>query len=250
MQTSSKIKCVITQGCSFTQVPSIHDNWPVFLRNYLDVPTFFDGAGSAGNDFISRRAIYRIYECLKTVEASELLVGIMWSGVSRKSFYLTNPTLNYNQFDYGIFFSNPNCITQNNKNHYLVFPFEEDELSSIYYKHFYDEVGSVIETIENILRVQWFLKLHKIKYFFTTYHSDSLFSLLNQKYISHPDVKYLYDQIDFANFLPCESMSSWISKDTNFKYQPEKDNHPTTEMSKEFTYKVIIPHLKSMGYID
>jgi len=250
MRLKPKIKCLITQGCSFTQVPNRCTNWPVFLRDNLDVPAYFDGAGSAGNDFISRRAVYRITECLKTFHPSELLVGIMWSGVGRKSFYLTNQAIDYRNFDNGPSFSNPNCVNPNNRNHYLLFPFEEDEISNIYYKYFYDEVGSLIETIENILRVQWLLKLNKIKYFFTTYHYDSLTGPFYQQYLTHPDVKYLYDQIDFDNFLRCESMSDWINKNTELEYGSENEYHPTTEMSKEFTNKVIIPHLKSVGYIN
>ena len=47
-----------------------------------------------------------------------------------------------------------------------------DELTSIYFEHFVNPQKAIIETCENILRTQWFLKDKGINYFFSEYDYD------------------------------------------------------------------------------
>lgn len=243
-------KILIAAGCSFTQVPG--DNWPVFLRDSLDMLAFFDGAGSVGNDIISKRIIFRVNQCLtvQKYRPENLLVGVMWSGVSRKSVYLTHEPVDYYQWDphklTHWFYSQPCSVGAEQKN-YLMHPGWNDELSQTYYKHYYDDIGLYINTIENILRIQWFLKMHNIKYFFTTYNYDSLDGIDYVQYNDHTDVKYLRDQIDYTNVLPITNMYDWGVKQ-NLKF--DSGHHPTPEMSKAFVDRVILPHLKSKGYVS
>jgi len=244
-------KILIAGGCSFTQVPNNNKNWPIFLRDKLKMQAYFLGAGSAGNDLISKRVIHRVIQCLKIqkYKPEDLLVGIMWSGVDRGGYYLSNPPLNYFKIDTGgeYFYGNPNSISSELK-YYIVKPGWEDELSNVYYKHFYDEIGNLIDTLEHVLRVQWFLKLHNIKYFFTNYHDLDAFSgEFFHEHLKHPEVSYLYEQIDFDNFLPVKTMGDW-NLESGFTF-PSQDNHPTSEMSEGFVDRVIIPHLKKKGYV-
>jgi hypothetical protein len=179
-----------------------------------------------------------------------LLVGVMWSGVSRKSVYLTHEPVDYYQWDphksTNWYYSQP-CSVGAEQNNYLMHPGWSDELSQIYYKHYYDDIGLYINTIENILRIQWFLKMHNIKYFFTTYNYDSLDGDDYLKYNNHTDVKYLRDQIDYSNVLPIKNMYDW-GKREGMKF--DETQHPTPAISKMFVDKVILPHLKSKGYIS
>lgn len=243
-------RILIAAGCSFTQVPG--DNWPVFLRDSLDMQAFFDGAGSVGNDIISKRVIFRVNQCfnVQKYKPENLLVGVMWSGVSRKSVYLTHEPISYYRWDehkyYNWYYSQP-CSVGAENNHYLMHPGWNDKLSQTYYRSYFDDIGLYVNTIENILRVQWFLKLHKVKYFFTTYNYDSLDGEPYEKYNNHPDVKYLRDQIDFTNVLPISNMYEWgIKQGMKFDHSA----HPTPEISSAFVDQVILPHLKSKGYIS
>jgi hypothetical protein len=248
---------LIAGGCSFTQVPGTYKNWPIFLRDKLNIPAFFVGAGSSGNDFISRRVISQTSQALLKYKPEELLVGVMWSGVSRKSFYFSDDPIDHFKFTPYISkesmedaYANPNTVVMGGvKNTYFVNPHYNDELSKTYYKTYHDTVGALIETIEHILRLQWFLKLNNIKYFFTEYSNDS-FTTNHRDLHSHPDVKYLYDQIDFNNFLPVENMEWWIRNESGIPYIDIRDNHPIDEMSSDFCDKIIIPHIKSRGYVS
>jgi len=245
-------RILLTAGCSFTQIPNRYVNWPVFLRDYMGASVYFDGAGSAGNDFISKRILYRLHECLTVhhYKPEDMLVGVMWSGADRKCVVLSNQPVDYT--DLGTdnrFFANPNTIAGPN-NHYLMNAIWDDELTQAHYKHFSDDLGNYISTIENILRVQWFLKLYKIKYFFTTYHYNSFNGEYYETLNNHPDVKYLFDQVDLDHFLPIQNMDDWNRKYSGYSFEIKNDNHPTTEMSKAFVDRVIVPHLKSKGYIS
>lgn len=244
-------RILISAGCSFSQVPG--NNWPLYLRDSLGIQAFFDGAGSAGNDIISKRVIFRVNQCLnvKKIKTDDLLVGVMWSGVSRKSVYLTQEPEKYYRdipppFPQNWHNSNP-CSVGGENNNYLMHPMWDEKLSQTFYKHYFDDIGMYIQTIENILRIQWFLKLHKIKYFFTRYNIDSIDGYAYAKYNDHVDIKYLRDQIDYSNFLPIENMYHWAIQD-GFTF--DRTCHPTPEMSKIFVDRVILPHLKSKGYIS
>ena len=240
---------LIAAGCSFTQVPG--DNWPVHLRDALNMQAFFDGAGSTGNDIISKRVIHRVHQCLtvQKYKPEKLLVGVMWSGVSRKSVYLTHEPVDFYEWDKysrnNWYYSNP-CSVGAEYNNYLMHPGWSDELSQTFYRQYFDDVGLYINTIENVLRIQWFLKLHNIKYFFTTYNYDSLDGDPYLKYNDHSDVKYLRDQIDYSHVLPIKNMYDWGTGE-GFKF--DHTHHPTPEISKAFVDRVIIPHLKKKGYV-
>lgn len=243
-------RILISAGCSFSQVPG--NNWPLYLRDSLGIQAFFDGAGSAGNDIISKRVIFRVNQCLnvKKIKADDLLVGVMWSGVSRKSIYLTQEPEKYYKRGTNMqkdwFYSNP-CSVGGDHNNYLTHPGWDDKFSQTFYRNYYDDVGMYIETIENILRIQWFLKLHKIKYFFTSYNRDGIDGESYVQYNDHADIKYLRDQIDYNNFLPIQDMYHWgIQEGLKFDHT----HHPTPIMSKVFVDKVILPHLKSKGYFE
>jgi len=252
------INLLITNGCSFSQVPNNYKNWPVFVRDRLGVPAFFDGSGSAGNDLISRRVIHRVHECLnvKKIPSERLLVGVMWSGVNRHSFYLTQEPVDYTKFNDAepehqlYIYGNPNTIIDSTKkNVYIVSPHWNDELSTTYYKKFNDDVGALMTTLEHVLRVQWYLKSHNIKYFFTGYNIDTFDSKRYAEYRDHVDLKYLFEQVDRDYFLPVENMGVWNRDRSGLSFDNPGDDHPTSAMSEAFTDRVIMPYLKKRGWV-
>lgn len=237
-------KFIIAAGCSFTLYPTDHrtKNWPGYLSQYLDCEpiSYFLGKSSADNNYIANTTLYTLSKIDKSFYR-DILVGIMWSGVNRMSFYLTEKPDDYSHFDCDY---NPNGYVD--KHYYFIGPNWNDDLAKVYYKHYYDEIGSLIQTLKNVLLLQNFCKLYNIKYFFTEYSYDCI---SGNKFVNHPEIEFFYNQIDKSNFLPVENMSHWIDNNTSHEYYKD-DNHPTPIMSKDFTYKVIIPHLKNKGYID
>lgn len=244
---------LISGGCSFTQVPGMHKNWPAFLSSKLGIPAHFCGAGSAGNDLISRRVIHRVTKCLENnIDPENILVGVMWSGVNRHGFFLREKPDDYykiTNYTNSYSYSNPNRLVKED-NFYIVNSGWNDGLSRMFLKYFYDELALYMISLEHVLRLQWFLKLRNIKYFFTTYSDDSILGLSHDGLKDSPEISYLVNQLDLDNFLDVPDMNFWNKNHSNFRFPGKQDNHPTDEMSEAFVDRVIIPHLKSKKIIS
>jgi len=263
MLENPKIKYFISTGCSFTDVPisslqklryvdldqckDYNLSWPVHVNNHLGSIPQYKGKGCAGNGIISRTTVYEVNKALQEYKVDEILVGIMWSGYYRQELYFTEPQMDYYSMNSNL---NPTSIGEEN-NFYRVMPYWDDELSKFYYKHIYDEIGAYILTLENILRTQWYLQCKNIKYFMSTYY-PSVFPI--KEHLDNPNIKYLYDMIDFSYFLPVESEWNWCCEyqDPSTWYPDESNKgnpHPNTLQHKAFADKVIIPFLKHRGWI-
>lgn len=272
-----KISAFVAGGCSFTQYPRSQvlnpttgqevefNNWPFHVENFLNCNTYYLGHGSADNNFIANRVLYCLQQLLKVTNPKEILVGVMWSGVDRSSFYLSEEPVNFcdhpksfnlDKSKYGTSFwqvAGNKTHVAHEQNWYLVHPNDETTFAENFYKHYYNPIDALIRSLKNALLVQNFCKLYKINYFFTEYYDGSITSHAN---LNHPDVEYFLQMLDRSQFLPVKNMADWIEKNTKFKYMsiPHlgiiKDYHPTTEMSYAFTEQVIIPFLKNKGYVN
>jgi hypothetical protein len=239
-------KLLITGGCSFSECVSFSQHtWPIQLSKILHPdwqhkPT---GMGSQGNGLISRRIIYQVMEELKTTNPEDMLVGIMWSGPDRHDLYHTENIY----FDvHEAWLENPTKFVKNTPGHWIILNGGwRSSYARNYYTNFHEHVGSLIYTIEHMLRVQWFLKQHNIKYFMTTYTAEVLPDIVK----SHPEVEYLYKQIDFDKFLPVTGEYEWCAEHMPNDFPRPNDNHPGIEQHTAFTEQVIIPFLKEKQYI-
>ena len=240
-------KLLITSGCSFSECthPWLQ-TWPQHLAKYLTPYDHISKAmGSQGNGLISRGIIYQIIESLKTHNSDDILVGIMWSGPTRHEVY-DDGNINFSHNIDG-WMHNPTKFIENAKNNWIIL---NSHWQNKYAKQFYgsdlfNEIGSFIASYEHILRVQWFLKLHNIKYFMTTYTSE-VFPI---DIINHDDVTHLYQLIDFNQFLPIDGEYEWCRDFSREDFPIIGDNHPGASQHKLFTEKVIIPFLNSKGLI-
>ena len=111
----------------------------------------------------------------------------------------------------------------------------------IHYSTFNNTISSTVQTLEHILRVQWYLETCNITYFMSLYMD--IFS--DEKIMNHPEVKYLYDMVNFDTFLPIRGFFEW-NKD-HYPIQGFNDLrfdlHPNEFGNIKFTDEVIIPHL-------
>jgi len=236
------MKILVTSGCSFSDYR--HNTWPNHLGSLLPEYTQNHlGLMSQGNGIISRKLIYKVNQLLKTNSASELLVGIMWSGPNRHDFYNSFYPKNIkNQYD---IIENPTGFVDNDKSWIIFNHFWDTEHCQNYYRNYHDPVFGYVTTMEHILRTQWFLEKHKIKYFMTTYTSE----VFLEGYIKHPEVEYLYRQINFDTFLPIQGEYEWCRDFSKFEFPLKDDHHPSPEQHREFTEQVIIPFLKKKQII-
>jgi hypothetical protein len=181
-----------------------------------------------------------ITELLKINDTSDMLVGIMWSGTDRYDFYHENIKFNNNTDGW---MENPTAVVPGQQNWVILNHSWSSEFARQYYSTFYSTVGALIYSYEHILRTQWFLKLHNIKYFMSTYTSEVLPDNKNNY-----EVKYLHDQIDFEQFLPVTGEYEWCRDYSGVDFT-DNDKHPTSIQHAEFTQKVIIPFLQNKNYI-
>jgi hypothetical protein len=236
---------LITSGCSFSETVSTHiDTWPRHLARKLNVTEHISrGLGSQGNGLISRKVLYSIYESMKLHSIDEIIVGIMWSGPGRGDYLIEDLSSidtpnSIKKFSVGTEIPT-NVVTE--KRWAILNPHWFHPLADDYYRVNSHEF-MLYQTLEHMLRIQWFLKLHGIKYFMAPYTSDVL------KHDINDENKHLRDMIDFDQWLPIEGCYEWCRDNTDIKFAPN-DNHPSSEQHEIFTDKVIIPFLKGKGYV-
>ena len=206
------------------------------------------GMASQGNGLISRKVISGLDELLKTYKKEEILVGIMWSGVSRHEYYTEDTTdiktlgfFRDNQTD----IKNPTDVIEGKFNwRILNIGWNSTEVKS-YYELFHNDISSMVLTIEHILRVQWYLDSLGIDYFMSTYLDIFKWTHL----LNHPEVEPLFSKINFEKFLPIEGCMEWVQNNYDELGMPGLDKHgnqglhPTPFGHEKFTEEVIVPHL-------
>lgn len=243
---------LVTGGCSFSECisPWIR-TWPKHLENAITpTHTFHEGLGCQGNGMISREIIWRVSQLLD--QRDELIVGIMWSGADRHELLLPKhqqpKTVKHGMIVPGTTdqrFNPYNWIKDSFANWFILHHSDDTDFSKDYYTKICNRWHSQVLTIEHILRVQWFLKLNNIKYFMTTYTNE----VLSSQFCKDPNIKYLYDQIDFNHFLPVAGEYEWCRDHSGLEFPVAGDRHPSSEQHKLFTDRVILPFLKEKDYI-
>ena len=150
-----------------------------------------------------------------------------------------------------------------------------DKLTIKYFEDFINPEYALIRTCEHILRTQWYLKSHHIKYFMCPYEQDTFVyvgpafsshgysanaegkspypwtsehvSLINE----HPEINWLYKMIDRSYWLDIRHMDAWVNRYcADLPYREVGDSHPSSDMHKRFTEKVILPFLLEKYHIS
>jgi len=244
------MKKLVVSGCSFTFEKW---NWPAYVAQYLglDLDSITNvGMGSQGNGLIAKKAIYAVTEELKHFSSEELLVGIMWSGPDRFAFYSEDVYRSKNWGNNAMVsnIENPTRIgTDSHQKWYILNPGWDGlpggpEVGYYYYRYFHSNIGARIATLESILLTQWFLQDKGVKYFMTSYMD--IFQKHDPNLWSYPDLKYLYDLVDFSKFLPTIGCYEYLKE--NFpEGVPTGDGfHPFESGHKYFTNHCIVPFLQ------
>ena len=165
-----KEKPIVAGGCSFTYNNEM--TWAGKVNEFHRVINV--GSCAAGNDYIARSVIHEM-------EKHQSLVLIcQWSGIHRRSYYIDKNSIFFNHFkryewpdwagDYQK--ANTDAVTQdefwiktggNNINHSGSSDIIHKNYVEPYLKHFYSDEQALVETFENILRVQYYCKAHHVK---------------------------------------------------------------------------------------
>jgi len=270
------MKHIVTSGCSFSDA-FVHGRWPQQLTELIKEPhTLYNyGMASKGNDWISKSIIYKVDKLLKEgISTDDIRVVAMWSGLDRKGLWITeHETHNFENLkmipihrcqsnpsnfrDESFLPANVPGSTKLYKcegNGYLAGSFSctfNDHINDWrqeYNKRFYTHEGAGIEAYEHFLRLQWFLDLHNIKYFFMTYanimtwpcHITGTVGQLTKDVF--PNIEHLYNMVNW---------DKWVfHNETEGLYEyclyhgltlgPD-DFHPTEESQIIFTKNFVYP---------
>jgi len=238
-------KTILVSGCSFTM-----ENWcwPNFTTNELKTNLINVAMGSQGNGLISKKLIYNADKFLKSNSNEDLVVGVMWSGIDRHDFHI----------DYDVKLENIDGWIQNptkviddpniNSGWIISNHHWKTTHSKTWYKKYHTDIGALIFTIQNIVFTQSYLEKKNVKYFMTTFMD--IFKPFNHL-LTHPEVKYLYDLINFDTFIPIDGCYEWVKE----KYDHtggfddsapngHKNIHPTPFGYERFANEVIVPYIK------
>lgn len=240
----------VSGGCSFSECISPWvETWPKHLQQYLNCKHYSTAMGSQGNSLIMRQILYKCNELLKTNKPEDLLVGIMWSGPNRFDFYSQKKYEFANTFGW---MKNPlNFIPHDEGNWIILNQWWDFKFSKIYYNIFYDQIYSQIQTLEYILHTQWFMEKNNINYFMMSYMNE----VLNLENKNHPQLKWLFEQIDFTKFVSKNGCMEWCRDTCSIKKsytegESEFNFHPSSLQHGEYTHKVIIPFLEKNNLIS
>ena len=219
-------KLLIAGGCSFTHGDI---NWPVYLGEELNCSVNNVALPSLGNNLILHKTIIAVQQALEKYSSDEILVGIVWSGITRYSFRATGSLGKDNINDINYF---PTSINGDKSWYQHSIHAVNFKKSDSFYKYHYDQTVAAMDTLEKIILAQKLLNDFKVDYFMGTF--IEMFNKNNID-INNPDVRYLYNFIDKSKFLPVDGIL------------PNNPGglHPTHQQSKKFVHKYIIPFLNN-----
>lgn len=178
----------------------------------------------------------------------DILVGVFWSQPDRSEFYkdqIIKKSVDKTHW------GNPTSLRpydpcdQSASHWILINPHYTEKYSETYYKIYHDSVDSEIKTCEHVLRTQWYLEKHHIKYFMGTFTQETF----NQNSIDHPEVSWLYDQINQDVFVSSKGIYEWSVESSGLDFDHDDLMHPTSEQNQLFTEQVIWPFLKEKNYV-
>lgn len=267
-------KILVTAGCSFT---ADKPTWANYLAESLDTEHHNVAMSGAGNHVISSEVIRKVEKLINSgIDPKNLIVGVQWSGVFRFDLVIDS------SLDTVI--ERPVHLANGQEDRAWPMPVDTQNTwlmtAGSTHKGFWPSYYMIMskeqaytETIENVLRTQWYLKSKNIKYFMFTgwdiltegavdkLHNDVMtkpnqftddnYDSSENKLISD-NCKwfgYLFDMIDFDCFWVYNSpttkmggMIQWL-RDTqppNTVFRSNNDFHPSNKSHETFAKDVLM----------
>jgi len=235
MTIDGSSKKFIVSGCSFSGPDYSGREWPqLFMAHLPDYTLINKAKTSRGNGLISRAIIYEVQNQLQNgVLPEDILVAVQWSGWDRHENHISDLSLLPSSDEQVRLISKRvQGFIDNYTNSWEIMNHHwETKNSKLYYSTFHSSTGKLIESLEHILRTQWFLEKHNIKYFMTTM-------------IKFPDscdeTDHLFQMIDKSKFLPVSGMLEW-GKSTGLPLRD--DGHISIEQNGIFVDTIVLPFL-------
>ena len=287
------IKHLITGGCSFS-VDST--GWIKYATEYLtsinpELTYSHTGYYSQGQELIQKKVMLSIMEALESgINPEEILVLVMWSGTHRKCWYIDNPDIinqvvkGWSKFVGGMsanFLDLKDSIGENtalstsasgdkfpynpNEGWYFTVDGSDCKLAFVQEHYLLDRfhggVGKTHTSVENIVMLQNFCKLHGINLYQQFFMDNGYQDIENHK--NHQIIGYLYKQLDFDNMIKggmfdhlhtllsvaredstSITHAERLSLDANTGYFAKDGFHPSSLGAKVWCSDILLPFLR------
>ena len=183
MMSLSSNKTLITGGCSFSAPGGINEKqtWVEYVQQKYNFDTFYHtGVGASGNEMITHRLLYSIESAIKN-NLKNISLVVMWSEHIRNDIFTNNKSLNMETDNGNIMYTNhihnnvidgnwvtnsgfirPGCNPIGHNDYRLDNPKQKEWLVD-YYKNYYTEEYSIMNTLKNIILIQNICKQNNIK---------------------------------------------------------------------------------------
>ncbi len=261
------IKCIITSGCSFSAWDN-RETWPHHLSNILPHAEFkFLGMCSSGNELIQKKATLALHEALQTYKPKEILVLPMWSGLDRKTFFISNEYeirrmvrtwektnhwwhVQFADLKNELIDKKTTFVNGTEKIDYNLsggwYSFHDGNvqdgtaLSGAYSQSNLTFTSGTHIGLENMVMLQEVCKNKGVKIFHQFFMDSVLDGIEAEK--EHQIITYLYEQLD-RDLIVCKSEHGFLerSKEVNLFID---DSHPNNEGHLLYTEQVLWPFLK------
>ena len=251
------IRSLITSGCSFSEHHGPYSTvrcWPGVMSERFKFEHYAHlGMGSCGNDIIARKAIYGCTQALKSYDAKDILLIVMWSGLARKAFLTDNSSNIITAVDAKQFMglslqgsTLDNTVLDTDIPSWIWFnPQVTLPAAERWYLQYDNDYQQLENTLWNMIAVQSFCAQHSISYYWMTMNSE-LDQAINRldKSIQELHINYLGSMLDRTTRIHPVGMYEWTASNTQNGFT--KDNfHPNVESHRTFVTQVVHPYLES-----
>ena len=244
-----KIKSIIAGGCSFTYNNEM--TWAGEVAKHYHLINV--GSCASGNDYIARSVIHEMDQ-----HNDQILLVCQWSGIHRKSYYIDSQHVLYKELTQSDWPDWAGDYTQLDKDAVKQQEFWvktggnnidkpgssnliHEKFVKPYAKYFYSEEQSLVESLENILRVQYYCNSKKIKNIMFWWKTE----LENYKMSTYS--KELYNKVLKQDTVWLEPLGDWCVKHTDLtQHDLDQGEHPTVTQHKNYAEQVVLPALKTI----
>lgn len=283
---------IVTSGCSFSNTEDCvdytrfkmdnnsyqldnYESWALHLEDIVpDSKVYNRALPGVGNAYIVRSIIWQVNELLK--QNIKPNVFMQMTSFDRKDLLLDSDDLN-SETDKNLHthyipdimprHHSPHLAKKlNNNKVWLKHSYEEDSMMRYHYKYYHNDESALVESLEHILRLQWFLKSNNINYkifpgwdIINTLNHHTLQKESNEKLIFNTtEVKFLWEMIDFDNFWFYKNyggITEWSIDNLPFEERyvtgerltedgHPLDQHPSNIAHREFAKQVVSKWIK------
>lgn len=248
---------IITGGCSFT-AHEIEENlsWAYQLAELPGYEVVNTATMASGNGLISRNVLSALSE-YKNVTP---VVMIMWSSPNRfELFYDKNHPIQKEMQNHPAFYNNTWLKSGGGYGHWTFGSPIADKHTKIYLKQYHNQEYQFMQTLEHILRVQWYCQINNIKLYNlcwqnifygnnskdgSSYKNLSLDKKKSSKPIieQFPSCQHLWDMINWDNWHLYNRGGLWefcIDKG----YKIPHGLHPSAEAQRQYLDEIVVPLL-------